>query len=299
MVKAYTYTIRQIMKIVYTIAIIGSGVIGGATGTGFASLGNIVIFIDNNPDTLARLTRNGHTTSSINELPQHNPNIIFMCLPIPTTYKGVDLSALENTLCSVAEYLATTETDYPIIVLRSTAPIGTTHSAIRLLEKYSGKKCGQNFGVCVNPEYLRERYAEDDFLNPHVVIIGSEDTKATKRLTELYITITDNIAVIGIREAEQHKYIHNLYNACKISFFNEHRYVCNVLGIDADTVFPLVVESSEASWNPIYGTKDMGAFCGSCLPKDTKGFLKFAKQHALSMPLLEAIIVVNERTKSV
>ena len=91
------------------------------------------------------------------------------------------------------------------------------------------------------------------------------------------------------------KYIHNIFNACKISFFNEMRTICEAVKVDTDKIFDLVVKSAEASWNPQYGIRNLGPYGGSCLPKDTTAFLAWAKdEKGKSLPLLEAVIKTNE-----
>jgi len=95
------------------------------------------------------------------------------------------------------------------------------------------------------------------------------------------------------------KYVHNIYNATKISFFNEMRLVAESIGVDADKVFRTVVDSAEASWNKQYGIRNFGPFDGSCLPKDTLAFLSWANEKAKKkMRLLHAVIQVNEHLKN-
>ncbi len=277
------------------IIIIGSGMVGGATGKGFASLSHDVLFMDNQQKILNSLKEDGYKIDTLENIHTHAADIIFLCLPTPTKEDGVDTSIVLSVLPFIAQFLQKcTQSDYPIITLRSTVPIGTTKNIITKLEELSKKKYKKDFGVCFNPEYLREIHAENDFATPRLVLLGSEDSKTTEVMTSLYETITNHIFTTLFKEAEMNKYIHNLFNACKISFFNEQRKICKVLDINPEVIFPLVSQSAEASWNHEYGIKDLGAFGGSCLPKDTDGFLKFAKQHHLSTPLLEAIITVNK-----
>lgn len=186
-----------------------------------------------------------------------------------------------------------------MVVIRSTVPPGTTEDIlIPILEKYSGKKAGKDFGVCMNPEYLREVSNEEDFKNPWIITIGELDRRSGEMLEKICCHYDCPIAHVSLREAEIQKYAHNLYNACKISFFNEIRMICRAIDVNADKVFELVAKSAEASWNPKYGIRDLGPYGGSCLPKDTVALLSWAKEKLEdSMPLLKAIIKVNEITK--
>ena len=172
---------------------------------------------------------------------------------------------------------------------------GTTEEVvIPILEEYSGKNAGRDFGICANPEYLRERCAEEDFSNPWIVVIGELDKRSGDLLQEVYHWVDCPIYRIPIKEAEMQKFVHNLFNANKISFFNEMRLVCQQLGLDCEKIFPLVAQSAEAIWNPLYGTRDLGPFGGSCLPKDTIAFLSWAKKRGMEIPLVDAVLKVNE-----
>jgi len=178
-------------------------------------------------------------------------------------------------------------------------PPGTTENVlIPILEKHSGKKAGKDFGVCMNPEYLREVSNEEDFKNPWIITIGELDRRSGEMLEEICNHSSCPIVHVSLKEAEIQKYAHNLFNACKISFFNEMRIVCEAVNVDADKVFELVAKSAEASWNQKYGIRDFGPYGGSCLPKDTTAFSAWAKEELENpMPLLKAIIKVNEIVK--
>jgi len=145
---------------------------------------------------------------------------------------------------------------------------------------------------------LRESSAEEDFRRPWIVVIGSNDLKVAQALDELYGSFKAPIVHMAIKEAEMMKYVHNIYNANKISFFNEMRLVAESIGVDADKVFNTVIESAEASWNKQYGIRNFGPFDGSCLPKDTLAFMNWANENIKKkMPILHAVIKFNENLK--
>jgi len=149
----------------------------------------------------------------------------------------------------------------------------------------------------MNPEYLREKLAQYDFDNPKLVLIGSSDIKAKKILGELYSPYKEKCPIVHLTAtmAEMQKYVHNLWNATKISYFNEMREVAKKLGIDADPIFDLTMRSAEASWNTKYGTQDFGPFGGSCLPKDTSAFLRWAKDELkMDLSVLSSVIRIND-----
>lgn len=282
------------------IAVIGSGVVGQATGKGLISKGHDVIFCDISPETLAKLENQGHKTCSPNLLEQETDiKAFFLAISTPTVDGNIKLNFLESAVANLGGGALKKNNDYCIITIRSTVPPNTIEGTlIPLLEKYSGKKAGKDFGVCMNPEYLRENSNEEDFKNPWIITIGELDAKSGETLETIYGPHNCPIAHTSIKEAEMQKYVHNLFNACKISFFNEMRIICETVKVDADKVFELVAKSAEGSWNKEYGIRNLGPYSGSCLPKDTTAFLAWAKDGLKrSMPLLKAVISVNETVK--
>lgn len=280
--------------------IIGSGVVGQATGKGFIAKGHDVIFCDINSEVLVKLEDQGHRVCYSDLLEQENEvDAFFLAVSTPTVSGRIKLDFLKSAVINLGGGALKKNNNYCIIVVRSTVPPDTIEMLlIPLLEKYSGKKAGEHFGVCMNPEYLREDSNEEDFKNPWIITIGKLDNKSGETLEKIYGPHKCPIVHTSIKEVEMQKYVHNLFNACKISFFNEMRMVCEAAKVDADKVFELVVKSAEGSWNPKYGIRNFGPYGGSCLPKDTAAFLAWARKNlANPMPLLKAVIKVNEITK--
>lgn len=281
------------------IAIIGSGVVGTATGKGFAAKGHSVVFIDINAAPLERLAKEGFATCAPADLASQQADVFVLTISTPTIDGHIKLDYLLSAAESLAKGALKERSGYCTVIVRSTVPPGTTEEHILpLLEQHSGKKVDRDFGLAMNPEYLRENRNEQDFLHPWIVIAGGHDQRALDAVRDIYQPLQCPFVGVSIREAEMEKYLHNIFNAHKISFFNEMRAVCEKVGVNADRVFRLVVQSAEASWNHEYGTRDMGPFDGSCLPKDTQAFLYWAS-HELKMqlPVLQADIEANERLK--
>jgi UDPglucose 6-dehydrogenase len=279
------------------IAIIGAGVVGQATGKGFINSGHSVIFVDVNAGVINFLRAQNLEASLISDIAKLNYEIAIICLPTPSKYNTVDLSYIEKVLPFLCAKLLDSKT-YQLFVFRSTIPPGTTESIISVLENMSGRKAGKDFGVCFNPEFLREASSEDDFLHPWSIVIGSLDAKSKDMLMMIYDEIIKNnpvkVLVTDLKTAEMIKYAHNLYNATKISFTNEIWTVCQKLNINSDIVMESVARSAEGMWNPRYGIKGGYAFGGNCLPKDTECFLTYARNElGLEMPILESIIKTN------
>ncbi len=280
------------------IAVIGSGVVGQATGKGFIEKGHEVVFCDIDPSVLTKLKGEGHNACMPDLLEEENTDAFFLTVSTPTIDGEIELKFLKSAIANLGSHLKKKE-GYQLIVVRSTVPPGTTENiVIPLLEEYSEKKAGKDFGVCMNPEYLREEKAVEDFQKPWIIVIGSLDDESGKTLEKIYEFYECPIKHVSLKEAEIQKYIHNLFNASKISFFNEMRMICEKIKVDTDKVFELVSKSAEGSWNQEYGIRDFGPFSGSCLPKDTSAFLSWSKEELKNpMHQLKATIKVNEITK--
>ena len=281
------------------IAVIGSGFVGKAAGKGFLSLGHDTTFVDINTMLIESLNEEGLEACNIGASCSNDRDIYLVSVLTPTINDKLDFRFIDSALASLGRVLKD-NTNWPLIVIRSTVPPGTVEDRfVPILEKYSEKKVDKDFGIAMNPEFLREVTAEEDFMHPWIVVIGSRQPKVAQILDELYQPFKAPIAHMTIREAEMMKYVHNIYNANKISFFNEMRLVAELAGVNADKVFNTVIESAEASWNKQYGVRNMGPFSGSCLPKDTLAFMSWANEKIHhKMPLLHAIIEVNEELKN-
>jgi UDPglucose 6-dehydrogenase len=266
-----------------------------------ADLGHDVLFVDVKDATLDELGKRGYRTAKAGELGCDLVDIFFITVPTPSRADGsVELRYLEEALRALASGPLRCARAYPVVVLKSTLPPGTTRGmATPILERWSEKRAGENFGVVFEPEFLREDSSFEDAKSPRMYIVGSDDASAIQVISWLRRPFGCPIVQTTTEEAELEKYVHNLLNANKISFFNEMRIVGERLGVDVDKVFGLVVETAEASYNHRYGTRNMGPFGGMCLPKDTSGFLRWAEESLeLPLPLLRAVIDVNETVKA-
>lgn len=284
------------------ITIVGSGVVGQATGEGFISKGYAVTFVDVKEDVVNQLRRQGFGALSPSELNLVDQDVVFVSVCTPTVNGNVVLDHLTDACKTIGKALKSAiekqPEKYRVVAVRSTVIPGTLESVvIPTLEQNSGKKAGQDFGVAINPEYLREKQAGRDFSNPWIVVIGTEDDATWKILEGLYSPFGCPIYRLSAKEAEFQKYAHNLFNATKISFFNEMRLVAGAIGLDPSEIFGLVAQSAEGMWHPAYGIRNLGPFGGSCLPKDTAAFFTFGKEVKVQTPLLAAVIEVNEMLK--
>lgn len=277
------------------ICIVGPGVVGQATGKVFAAKGFKTTFIGRTREKVDKLVKLRYQAYTKEELVNggYDFDITFFTVPTPTIDRKIDLSAINEASIDLGKRLKIIK-NYHLAVVKSTVPPGTTENlVIKNLEKYSGKKAGKDFGVCMNPEYLREEYAFDDTLNAWIVVIGEYDKRSGDLLESVYNSFDCPVIRVKIMEAEMQKYIHNLFNAVKITYFNEMRDVARKVGLDAEKMFKITAISAEGMWNPKYGTRDLGPFDGNCLPKDTKAFLEWAEKKNFDVSLLRSVIDVN------
>lgn len=276
------------------IFIIGSGVVGTATGRGFIKAGHDVRFVDVLPSRLRELSREGFDARAHIELPDE-ASFLFITLPTPHDGRHYDLTAFDNGVASVGRALAASPVSHTVVV-RSTVPPGTVEDRVLpVLERESGLKCGEDFTLASNPEFLRAASAAEDFRFPWMTVIASRSKRTQERLRELLAPFGGDLRVFDDpATAEFIKCAHNIYNATKISFWNEMWLVAQKLGIDHDAVASTVANSAEGSYNREYGIHGGAPYGGVCLPKDTNGFLGFAEELGIEMPLLGAVVTVNE-----
>jgi UDPglucose 6-dehydrogenase len=277
------------------IYIIGAGVVGKATGQGFAYMGHDVTLVDVLPERVAALRAEGLNAQIGIDLKDEPESYIFLTLPTPHVGRRYDLTAFEQGVRDVGAALAGSEGMHTVVV-RSTVPPRTTQDIVKpLLESVSGKQEGAGFALANNPEFLRAASAADDFRWPWMTVIGARSKRVQERMTALLTPFGGELRVFSDpTTTEMIKCAHNIFNATKISFWNEMWLVCQDLGIDHDDVAGTVARSAEGSYNPLYGIRGGAPYGGVCLPKDTNGFLGFAAGRSLSMPLLDAVVQVND-----
>lgn len=284
------------------IVVIGAGVVGQAVGKGFAKFGHTIVFCDTDQKVRDCLQREGFAALAPEEFDVSddiNPDYTMICVGTPTVESRIVLGHLEKA-CQTAGTIVKRAKGYPVVVLNSTLPPGTTQEfVIPRLEERSGKLFKRDFGVCYNPEFLREVTALEDFLNPWAIVIGTPDQQAHSLIKDLYRPLTDGRSVhvfeTDFKTAEMAKYVSNIFNATKISFTNEVWLQSSAMGIDGNSVMSIASHTAEGFWNPRYGIKGGYPYGGVCLPKDTKAFATFANEKGLSANILRATIEVNDR----
>lgn len=280
------------------IAIIGNGVVGTATGKGLLAKGHRVIFYDISKKVIKSLRSQRLEAFSSDFLDAEKSDAFFLTVPTPTEKGEINLKHIKAAVRNLGKKLKNRK-KYFLVVVRSTVLPGTTEKVvIPILEKETGKQAGKDFGVSMNPEYLREVSAEKDFHNPWIIVAGCLDNRSQKFMAEIYQDFRCPVHFLSLREAEKQKYLHNLFNAVKISFFNEMRMACQRIGVDPEKIFEITVNSAEGSWNRKYGIQNLGPFAGACLPKDTQAFFSWSKKMKLELQVLSGAINSNQKFKT-
>ncbi|MDJ0755443.1 MAG: nucleotide sugar dehydrogenase [Ardenticatenaceae bacterium] len=280
------------------ITVLGSGVVGQATGCGLIQKGHEVTFLDVNAELVRELCQQGIRAYDVREsIPDIQSDVIMVCIgtpPHPVT-RAVDLSYITAGMKTVAGLIQNQGT-WPVVVIRSTVPPTTTRDIlIPLIEENSGLKAGRDFGVCMNPEFLRAKSSAEDFANPWATVIGEHDVQSGAVIADLYRPFGGEMYRTSLTEAEFIKYKNNLRNAVIISFTNEMWLLGQKLNIDANRASQIVSKTAESAWNSAYGSTGGYPYGGTCLPKDTLAFLEFSKENDHDLPLLAAAVHVNDK----
>ena len=222
-----------------------------------------------------------------------NSDISLICVGTPSKSNGdLDLAYVASVAQDIGRALADHD-GYHVVTVRSTMLPGSVDSVvIPNLESASGKKAGVDFGVCINPEFLREGSAVADFHNPPFTLIGADDEGTAQMVARLYEQVDGPVRITDIRAAEMVKYSCNAFHALKVSFANEIGLLCKEMEIDSHRVMDIFVEDRQLNISPKY-LKPGFAFGGSCLPKDLRAITYRAKRLDLDLPLLNAILPSN------
>jgi len=297
-----------------SISVFGLGYVGTVTAACLAYRGNNVIGVDlsqpkveainsgNSPIVEPRVSEiiadshkanRLHATSSA-EAAVMNSEISFLCVGTPGLRNGkLDLGHIEPVCREIGEILKK-KNSFHLVVLRSTVLPGTAETiVVPTLGKFSGKRMGPDFGVCVNPEFMREGTAVADFLEPAMTVIGAVDKAHSALVRELYAWTPGRMFETSFRSAEMLKYVCNAWHAVKIAFANEIGTLARELDVDAESVMEMFVSDTKLNISPIY-LKPGFAFGGSCLPKDVRALNYRAKELDLKLPLFDSIMPSNE-----
>jgi GDP-mannose 6-dehydrogenase len=297
-----------------SISVFGLGYVGSVTAACLAHKGYSVTGVDLNPSKVellesgrspiveprvSELVAGCHSACRLHATTDSaaavmKTDISFLCVSTPSLRNGkLDLGHIAPVCQEIGRTLSKKDS-FHLVVLRSTVLPGTAESiVIPTLEKASGKRMGKDFGVCVNPEFMREGTAVTDFLEPAMTIIGAAEPDHASVLRELYSWTPGRIFETSFTSAEMVKYVCNAWHALKVSFANEVGTLAKQLNVDAEAVVEIFLADTKLNISPSY-LKPGFAFGGSCLPKDVRALNYRAKELDLKLPLLQSILPSNQ-----
>jgi GDP-mannose 6-dehydrogenase len=221
--------------------------------------------------------------------------ISLICVGTPSRPNGsIDLQYIERVCTEIGTTLKTIDR-WHTVVIRSTVLPGTMDGVvIPALERSSGKKFGQDFGACSNPEFLREGSSIKDFYAPPFTLIGTHEPKSAEAVKAIYAGIDAPLHATTVGVAETVKYACNSFHAVKVTFANEIGAVCKAVGVDSHEVMRIFCEDRKLNISPAY-LRPGFAFGGSCLPKDVRALTYKARQMDVDAPMLAAAMESNRK----
>lgn len=296
------------------VSVFGLGYVGSVTAACLASKDHSVIGVDLSPSKVEQLNsgrtpivepqmrelvEKAHAASLLSatvnsEAAVLATDISFLCVGTPSLRSGkLDLGHVEPVCRDIGKVLKHKDS-FHLVVIRSTVLPGTAETiVIPALEQSSGKRLGRDFGVCVNPEFMREGTAVADFLEPAITVIGAAQAEHGSWLRELYAWAPGRFFETSFRSAEMVKYVCNAWHATKVAFANEVGALAKELKVDAEAVMEIFAADTKLNISASY-LKPGFAFGGSCLPKDVRALTHRAKELDLQLPLFESLMPSNE-----
>ncbi len=237
-----------------------------------------------------RLTATTDSTAAV-----HNSDVSLVCVGTPSNPNGsLDLRYVTR-VCEEIGAALKDKHGHHTVVIRSTMLPGTIESVvIPTLVQHSEKQVGIDFGVCINPEFLREGSSLKDFYAPPFTLIGADDEETTATVRALYSGIDAPVIATSVKTAEMVKYVCNCFHALKVSFANEVGNICKALGVDSHEVMDIFCQDTKLNLSSYY-LKPGFAFGGSCLPKDLRAINYKAKQVDVEVPVLSSILPSNRQ----
>ncbi|HEY6770502.1 MAG TPA: nucleotide sugar dehydrogenase [Candidatus Sulfotelmatobacter sp.] len=218
----------------------------------------------------------------------------FVCVGTPSQANGnLDFRYIRRICEQIGEALKNKAGRHTVVIRSTILPGTMLEIVIPTLEEFSGKKAGVDFGICNNPEFLREGSAVKDFRSPPKTVIGELDAASGDMLAQLYEKLEAPLIRTDLQTSEMVKYVDNSWHALKIGFANEMGNLCKAFALDAHRVMDIFCQDRKLNISPAYLMPGF-AFGGSCLPKDIRALSYQAKIHDLELPILTSILPSNE-----
>lgn len=292
------------------ISVIGGGYVGLVSSVCLAEMGHQIDLIEKDPEKLASISlgrstfyekgmddllssnigRNIRVTSDYHDISRSDISMI--CVGTPSAADGsADLSMVRAAACSVAEALRRSERNH-VVAIKSTVPPGTTCSMVMPEVLRISKRAPSEIGFVMNPEFLREGRAIEDFMRPDRIVIGSSDDQTGDFFEAIYDGLKAPRIRTSLTAAEMIKYASNAFLATKITFSNEIGNICKLLGIDVYEVMEGV--GMDHRINAHFLNAGVG-FGGSCFPKDISALIQMAQKAGEESKLLQSVIEINDQ----
>lgn len=295
------------------ISVFGLGYVGTVSAACLAKAGHTVIGVDPN-ETKVSLINDGHSPIIEKDVAEiiaagigsghlsatHDAaaavaasEISLICVGTPSQLNGnLDLSFVRRVCEDIGRALVGKDS-YHVVVVRSTMLPGSVGTVvIPTLERASGRSADSDFGICINPEFLREGSAVADYYNPPKTVIGSSDDRAGDLVSTLYEDMSAPLIRTTIAVAELSKYVDNAWHALKVAFANEIGAIGKAVGVDSHDVMNIFIQDEKLNLSSAY-LRPGFAFGGSCLPKDLRAINYKAKTLDLDVPLLRSVLPSN------
>lgn len=295
------------------LSVFGLGYVGCVSAACFAKAGHQVMGVDINPtkieiinagkspiveegisELIGEVVKSGRlraTTDSTQSILDSDLSLV--CVGTPSNPNGsLDLRHVEQVCREIGSALKSKEERHAVVIRSTMLPGTIEKTVVPVLEKTSGKKAVRDFGICINPEFLREGSSLKDFHAPPFTLIGADDEETAAAVRGLYAQINAPVFVTSLKTAEMVKYVCNCFHALKVSFANEIGNICKSLDIDSHEVMNVFCQDTKLNLSPYYLTPGF-AFGGSCLPKDLRAINYKAKELDLQLPVLSSILPSN------
>ena len=297
------------------ISIFGLGYVGSVSAACLSRNGHTVVGVDSDRtkvdlinqgaspiiepglrELLSELAKNGRLRATTDVADAvRSTDVSFVCVGTPSRDNGsLNLDYVKRVCEQIGKALADKQT-FHVVVARSTMLPGTVRSlVIPTLEKAAGKPVGSTYGVCVNPEFLREGTAIFDYDNPPKTVIGATDDAAMAMVKSIYEHLPAPMVETRIEVAEAVKYTDNAWHAVKVNFANEIGAICESVGVDGQAVMDVFCKDQKLNISTAYLRPGL-AFGGSCLPKDVRALTHLARSNDIDVPMLSNVLAANER----
>ena len=295
------------------LSVFGLGYVGCVSAACLAEAGNEVIGVDVNStkveiinagkspiiedginELIANVVKSGRllaTSDSARAI--RDSDLSLVCVGTPSNQNGsLDLRHVEQVCREIGQALKTKKQRHAVVIRSTMLPGTIQNTVVPALEESSEKKAVTDFGICINPEFLREGSSLKDYHSPPFTLIGADDEQTISAVRGLYANINAPVFVTSLKTAEMVKYVCNCFHALKVSFANEIGNVCKALEIDSHEVMHVFCQDTKLNLSPYY-LKPGFAFGGSCLPKDLRAINYKAKELDVEVPVLSAILPSN------